>query len=127
MHCLLLAMLMITTWTGRPHRLDAFKWNNRVLLLFAPESTDRQLTAQLAAFHPRETDLADRDLLVFTVTKYTEADIELRSHFKVAPESYTLILIGKDGTEKLRKHAMVPTDDIFRLIDSMPMRRNGGH
>jgi hypothetical protein len=46
----------------------------------------------------------------------------LRNEFRVEPGATVFILIGKDGTQKLRK-ANASLDELFRLIDAMPMRR----
>ncbi|QED28004.1 DUF4174 domain-containing protein [Microvenator marinus] len=37
-------------------------------------------------------------------------------------EPFTLILVGKDGTEKLRSHKAVAVEMLFETIDAMPMR-----
>ena len=34
-----------------------------------------------------------------------------------------MILVGKDGTEKLRAHHVVSAQALFALIDAMPMRQ----
>jgi len=46
-----------------------------------------------------------------------------RNRFGVLSGRFQLLLIGKDGGVKLRSEQPVPTQDIFGLIDSMPMRR----
>jgi len=38
-------------------------------------------------------------------------------------DDFAVIPVGKDGTVKLRKDRPVAPKDIFRLIDSMPMRQ----
>jgi uncharacterized protein YajQ (UPF0234 family) len=48
---------------------------------------------------------------------------EIRRRFDVRSDSFQLILIGKDGAVKLRSDKPVAVKDIFKLIDSMPMRR----
>ena len=45
-----------------------------------------------------------------------------RNEFKVEPGTTTFVLVGKDGTEKLRK-AKIDLDEIFEVIDAMPMRK----
>ena len=128
-HHLLLAMSLISTaistWNFPPQHLDTFKWKNRVLLLFAPDSAEANFVQQLADIRSRSQALHDRDLLVFTSTDSDQPAALLRERFKISAHEYTLILIGKDGTEKLRKHTAVPADEVFKLIDSMPMRRAG--
>jgi len=44
-----------------------------------------------------------------------------RDH-RVRAGSFTLLLIGKDGTEKYRRHQPTDPREIFALIDTMPMR-----
>jgi hypothetical protein len=46
-----------------------------------------------------------------------------RLRFGVRSGHFQALLIGKDGTVKLRSAEPLPAKDIFGLIDSMPMRR----
>ena len=39
------------------------------------------------------------------------------------PGEFRAILVGKDGTVKLNRRSVVSDEDLFSLIDSMPMRR----
>lgn len=39
------------------------------------------------------------------------------------PDEFTVILIGKDGFEKYRTNKVLSTDQLFSIIDAMPMRR----
>jgi hypothetical protein len=39
-------------------------------------------------------------------------------------EKFTVVLLGKDGTEKYRSEEPVPTKALFILIDQMPMRQS---
>jgi hypothetical protein len=48
----------------------------------------------------------------------------MRHHFKVEPAEFLVILIGKDGGEKLSSRTPVPVDRLKQLIDSMPMRKS---
>lgn len=45
-----------------------------------------------------------------------------RKQFEVS-DDFVLILIGKDGTDKLRTEQSVLADCLFGLIDRMPMRK----
>jgi len=47
----------------------------------------------------------------------------VRLHYKVEPAEFLVILIGKDGGEKLNSQTPVPLDQLKQLIDSMPMRK----
>jgi hypothetical protein len=46
----------------------------------------------------------------------------LRKKFNIVND-FIFILIGKDGTFKLRAEKPVSSDGLFSLIDSMPMRK----
>ncbi len=48
----------------------------------------------------------------------------IRHQFKVEPAEFLVILIGKDGGEKLNSRTPVPVDKLKQLIDSMPMRKS---
>lgn len=77
----------------------------------------------------------DRDLVVFEILESgpstmntTQMDPQtaasLRKHFDLTQKTFALILLGKDGGIKLKRNDRVKLDDIFTLIDSMPMRKD---
>jgi hypothetical protein len=41
----------------------------------------------------------------------------------VKTAQFTVILIGKDGTEKHRTNTLLQMQELFTIIDAMPMRR----
>ncbi len=45
----------------------------------------------------------------------------LRENLIVSPGQFAVILVGKDGGVKLHRQEETQLDDIFGLIDSMPM------
>lgn len=47
----------------------------------------------------------------------------LREEFGVSQGEFRVILIGKDGGIKLKRQSQTRLEDIFSLIDAMPMRR----
>jgi hypothetical protein len=48
---------------------------------------------------------------------------EVYFDYKSAKKSFELILIGLDGDEKMRRLELIRPEDLYALIDSMPMRR----
>jgi hypothetical protein len=46
-----------------------------------------------------------------------------RRRFHISPNEFTVILIGKDGGEKLRSHQPISLDTLRSTIDAMPMRQ----
>jgi Domain of unknown function (DUF4174) len=113
--------------------LESYKWHNRLLLVFAPSPDDPAYQQQLELLE-NETDLAERDLLLFHVfenqpgfankASLSEAEsLKVREQFNVAEQAFTTVLVGKDGTEKQRWNEPVKNADLFALIDQMPMRQ----
>ena len=47
----------------------------------------------------------------------------MRDRFEVGQNEFQVILIGKDGTEKIRSDEAISSDYLFEAIDAMPMRR----
>ena len=114
--------------------LTPYQWEYRLLLVFAPVSSDHRFMALARNLTARREDVQDRDLRVFhifeTGPSYLDGqelprdDVEaLRRRFKVRSGGFRLILIGKDGQVKLAGDERVALQAVFDLIDTMPMRR----
>lgn len=113
---------------------DHYHWNNRVLLLFAPQEQDAALQKQLAILTQKPAEVTDRDLIFYKFflnngvtpdakTISAAETLAFRKNYSIEKDGFTLILVGKDGTEKLRKREPVSLRALFDLIDSMPMRK----
>lgn len=114
--------------------LADYRWQKRLLLIFAPNSAHPALQAMQRELERAAKGVADRDLVVFTILAEGQSfrngqavaaaeATALRQRFGIAPEAAVVVLIGKDGGVKLQRPAPVPLTDIFALIDSMPMRQ----
>ena len=116
-----------------PTTLADLKDRFRPLLIFAAAPDDPGLRAELTRLHNDAPGLAERDVLVIAVpynapsvrdVTLTPAEGEAaRRRFNVAPNEFTILLIGKDGGEKLRSHKPVSFEKLRDTIDRMPMRR----
>ncbi|MEL6481113.1 MAG: DUF4174 domain-containing protein [Pseudomonadota bacterium] len=104
--------------------LSAYRWEARPILIFAEEN-DPRLAEQIAEFRAAAEELRERDNVVIVGTG---DDTALARRFR--PEGFTVILVGKDGGEKLRTSRVVRAKELNLLIDGMPMRqreiRTGG-
>ena len=100
---------------------EEFKWKNRIILLFADNIKNQQLKEQKKILASDYRGQISRDLITFTFTKNNHKD-EYFDKYDIK-NGFTLILIGKDGGEKMRSSKAVSLDEIFSLIDSMPMRK----
>ncbi|MEM7498993.1 MAG: DUF4174 domain-containing protein [Pseudomonadota bacterium] len=97
--------------------LSAYRWEARPIVVFAEEG-DPRLAEQLERFRAGAAALRERENVVIVGTG---ADTPLARRFE--PEGFTVILVGKDGGEKLREGRVVEVEELNTLIDRMPMRR----
>ena len=123
---ILLPFLILIPTKSNAQSLSDYKWKNRIILLMDSES--ETLKEQLALLKDRQNELRERDLLIFRYAKGKLLDIDGNAtplDVKSVPyKDYDgLLLLGKDGDVKLKKEFIVPPEEIFELIDSMPMRR----
>ena len=114
--------------------LARFEWKNWLMLIFAPDVMHPHYERIDAEINAQSAEVRDRDLVVFEIfdkdssqmnaSPLSSADADaLRKHFGITRQMYALILVGKDGGVKLKREDRVPLNEIFELIDSMPMRR----
>jgi hypothetical protein len=114
--------------------LNKFQWKNRLLFIFAPQEGDSFFQALQSEISTQPDEISERDLVVFNIFETgpsymdtTRIDPQtaaaIRTNFAAPPGQFTCILVGKDGGTKLKRHAPVKLEEVFNLIDAMPMRR----
>ncbi|MEM8524151.1 MAG: DUF4174 domain-containing protein [Bacteroidota bacterium] len=115
--------------------LSKHQWENRILLVFAEQADNSLFVKQLTHFQEDKVGLVDRDLVIYQIYEYqgtapnrkelyAEEVEELRIKYQVAKGDFVVILIGKDGGEKLRKtNELLTRELLYATIDVMPMRR----
>jgi len=125
---------------AQPNTLRAMRDCYRPLLVFAPALDHPQLVNQFNQLKVRAIELKSRNLLYVPIVpeghnqpipaskvptaRLSEDELAaMRHRFKVEPDEFLVILIGKDGEEKLNSRTPVPVDQLERLIDSMPMHK----
>ncbi len=128
MHDLLRLLLLVPNLMTQPGpALASLKDNHRALLLFAASEQDPFYLQQRMTLAAHTSEMQDRDLVVISVLgkpEHDEQQTELRRRFHVRPGEFTLILVGKDGGEKLRRHTPLSAEQLEQTIDAMPMRRD---
>ena len=114
----------------------------RPLIVFAPTAEDARLAEQRSMIEKSYTKFAERDQVLISVggdaatvlgpprlaallpeTMDAAATAALRERFNVAEGDFAVVLIGKDGAEKMRETAPLDTGKLFETIDAMPMRQ----
>ncbi|WBO83189.1 DUF4174 domain-containing protein [Hymenobacter yonginensis] len=106
--------------------LKASRWQQRVLLLYAPTATDPALLRQRELLRGAGPELEARQLLVRELVGSTLSAADARylaQQLGVAPGGFAVVLIGKDGGVKKRATQPLPPASLFATIDAMPMRR----
>lgn len=114
--------------------LSEFRWCNRILILGAPDPEDARVRDQLDAIALDPGGMRERDLVIVCAFERGQSSRDgdpmpqttaraLREQFGIEPETFTVLLVGKDGAEKLRREAVAPLSDLFEVIDAMPMRQ----
>jgi hypothetical protein len=117
-----------------PMDLSQFQWKNRLLFLFAPNRSHPLFDVLQKSIAIQQAGVADRDLVIFEIlesgtSRMDTSDLDpkvaqsLRDKFDARPGQFTVILVGKDGGIKLNRQDQTRLEDIFALIDAMPMRR----
>lgn len=107
--------------------LEHLRWHQRVIVIIAERPDDPALVVQQHRLDAATAELLERDV---TTIAATEADPtaspsarDLRAAYAPGTAGFQVALIGKDGGVKLLAGEPVATNDLFVLIDSMPMRQ----
>lgn len=112
--------------------LDQFQWKSRVLVIFSDKDNARAARQENQLMAERE-GLSERDIVVLRVRGSASTFLfgagepvnaeALRGDLdKQDDGEFVLLLIGKDGTVKLRAPEPIQSTELFAIIDSMPMR-----
>ena len=100
--------------------LEAFRWVNRILLVFANVEQDPRFLEQIRLLEAEPADLAERDVRI-VLDANPSAKNPLREQFH--PNGFMLVLVGKDGQVYLRKPLPWDVRELSRSIDKMPLRQ----
>lgn len=126
------ALAQTTTPTGVVS-LATLRDHARPLLIFAPNPNDPQLQIQLRRLRDNAPAIANLNIVVIAVpynspsptqAMFTDSGAEAaRRRFNVAPADFAVILIGKDGGEKLRSTKPLSVEKLRDVLDAMPTRQ----
>lgn len=126
---------------GQDISLESFQWEKRVLVLFTSHSDEESYQTQMKKFISLEEEFRDRDLIRISIFKEECSMLDgefipdsssqnIRERLSPNESGYSIYLIGKDGGVKLKREEVLEPNELFRVIDRMPMRqremREGG-
>ncbi|MCZ8380235.1 DUF4174 domain-containing protein [Mycobacterium sp. CPCC 205372] len=113
--------------------LSDYRWERRPLLVFAPTDRDPRLVETLSRVEATRCDFVSRAMVLGLVVSEGNSALDghavdageskrLVNQFAIAENAFTVLLIGKDGAEKLRVNEAPDLQAVYALIDGMPMR-----
>ena len=109
---------------------ESVRWKHRLLVVGGDDDAcDRQTELALES----KDGFLERDLIVVRLLEDNAAMVvgetavlpesELfRRRFAISDEAFEVVLIGKDGGVKERRRTVFETEELFGIIDAMPMR-----
>lgn len=113
--------------------MESYVWANRPVVLFADDAGDAELVRQRGLLDARAAGLAERDMVLVEAVGggvrvqgrgVAASAAALRERYGVADDAgFVFLLVGKDGGVKLRRGEAVDSEELFAVIDAMPMRR----
>ncbi|MCS3902274.1 hypothetical protein J2T55_000270 [Methylohalomonas lacus] len=128
-----LLLLFIALPAAAEFGLEQFKDQQRPLLVFSPDNKHAAYQETTRAVAARQEGFDRRDMVLLSVFRNTgsaddyylsSADAnQLRDRYDIADEEFRLLLIGKDGGIKFESNEAANLDELFELIDAMPMRQ----
>ena len=134
--CLLLLLIGVSmdAESADEDPLRELRWTNRVLLIFAGDLSDADAQSMQSTTEERLDDLTERDLLLGWVLSNGQSRLgerslsrsyaeRLRARVGSCADTFCVVLIGKDGGIKARYQDVPDMEEVFSLIDGMPMRR----
>ena len=138
LRCALAAIVLAAGAVLMPARavaaeLSDYLWVSRPLLVFAPTDSDPRLVETMRRIDASWCDFADRDMVLGRIVADgtstlggqavgTDQAQRLLSQFGIGANSFSVVLIGKDGGEKWRVNDVPNLQTIYAVIDGMPMR-----
>jgi hypothetical protein len=123
----------------QPKTLAAMHNCYRPLLVFSPTAGDPRLRKQGEILDADADDMMDRFVMftpILSSTKGYNPPLDtpyvilsaqqmqaIRAQFHIPTESFTVLLLGEDGSEALRSDRPVSSTRLNALIDAMPSRK----
>jgi Domain of unknown function (DUF4174) len=139
---LLLCLALLAPCATAQQTLATLVDRNRVLLLFTPTALDGRYGQQLDALNHHEADLRARDLIVIPLIQQAgppnlspalralqpphisdDEQLTIRRRFHIAANEFAVILLSKEGSEKLRSTTPITITRLNRTIDAMPAHK----
>lgn len=131
---LLLGLAMTLNAEPETNPLVSERWEHRPLVLLTPSTQEQAYRAYMSQLDARQSAFEDRDMVRYVLTPDAAMragnalSTEARDALAAAIDAESIeepgfVLVGKDGTVKMRGSLETSLDAIFERIDGMPMRQ----
>ncbi len=113
--------------------LGDYLWQARPLLVFAPTDADPRLAETVRRVEASRCEFADRDMVLGRIVAEGTSTLggavldtgqarRLAAEFGIGAGGFAVVLIGKDGGQKLRVNDVPDLQAVYAMVDGMPMR-----
>lgn len=117
--------------------LENHEWKNRILIVKAETEVSKNYQNQMKELSNSSEEFKERKLILYQVigNRYEEIDLKstgIRASGEISTKMsdyilnkkypFEIILIGLDGGIKLKQTNLLKKEELFNIIDSMPMR-----
>lgn len=99
------------------------RWKKRLLVFYTPPDTPAAIRRQLRLWEEENEGLDARDLEL-VMFENLEEQPEIARRFRLAAGKFTVLLIGKDGAEKVRSREPVMPRRVYKEIDSKAFQQD---
>lgn len=130
---ILIGLFLLLTTHILAQEIKQYQWENRVLILLTETTTNPVYQSQILELQSVQSELELRKVLVISLGPNFQKEGLNSAHkqrselsyanLKTEGSSFEVLLFGLDGYIKLRQQEFLRHQDLFDLIDAMPMRR----
>lgn len=97
----------------------------RRLLIFANDSTNVQVKTQRELLESDKKGIEDRDIWI-AVFHEPKTFRRMYDHYDVGRSDFFIILVDKDGEEKIRSEELVTLKELYEVIDGVVVKKEDG-
>lgn len=136
MRLFIILIVLLSFKTLSAQDISKQKWKHRVLLIFTSEENAEDYKIQLSFLKNSEEGFKERQLIIYEVLphQYKSNLYKTKSNWKKEKQLYKkhmnfedkfkVVLIGLDGKIKKIKNTPLTKQQLFGIIDAMPMRQS---
>ena len=131
---ILLLFFLLSPLLVKSQELSSYRWSNRILLVMSNDPNNPEVRRQISLFANDSLDLVERKLMLLQVfpehylmgsNNFVRRQTgEIYFDYKTSERPFEVVLLGLDGSEKLRRFEIISPPDLYAIIDAMPMRRS---